>query len=76
VAEQALAFSTRAASTRPALVNGTAGVVASAHGRPVAVMGFTVRNGRITEIDILADPQRLRQLHPAVVPEPPIADGP
>jgi RNA polymerase sigma factor (sigma-70 family) len=76
VAEQALAFSRRAASTRPALVNGTAGVVATAHGRPVAVMGFTVRDGRITEIDILADPQRLRRLHRAVVPEPPIAAGP
>jgi RNA polymerase sigma-70 factor (ECF subfamily) len=25
-------------------------------------MGFTVRGGRIVEIDILADPDRLRQL--------------
>jgi RNA polymerase sigma-70 factor, ECF subfamily len=25
-------------------------------------MGFTVRRGRIVEIDILADPTRLRQL--------------
>jgi hypothetical protein len=51
-------------------------VVATAHGRPVAVLGFTVRDGRITEIDILADAQRLWRLHPAVVPEPPIATGP
>jgi hypothetical protein len=31
-------------------------------GRPYSVMGFTVRGGKIVEIDILADPARLRQL--------------
>jgi hypothetical protein len=31
-------------------------------GRPMAVMGFTVSGGKIVEIDILADPARLRQL--------------
>jgi RNA polymerase sigma factor (sigma-70 family) len=67
-AEQAIAFSPRAASARPALVNGTAGVVATAHGRVVAVMAFAIRDGRITEIDILADPQRLRRLYPAALP--------
>jgi RNA polymerase sigma-70 factor, ECF subfamily len=62
VAEQALTFSRLSRFARPALVNGAAGVV-TAHGRkPYAVMGFTVRRGRIVEIDILADPARLRQL--------------
>src|ERR671911_46371 len=42
VAEQALAFAQRARSVRPALVNGTAGVVADTGGRLLAVMGFTV----------------------------------
>ena len=36
-------------------------------GRPFAVMGFTVRGGKIVEIDILADPARLRQFYLAVL---------
>jgi RNA polymerase sigma-70 factor, ECF subfamily len=43
-------------------VNGAAGVVADTGGRLLAVMGFTVSGGRIMEIDILADPARLRRL--------------
>jgi RNA polymerase sigma-70 factor (ECF subfamily) len=31
-------------------------------GRPFAVMGFTVTHEKIVEIDILADPARLRRL--------------
>jgi ketosteroid isomerase-like protein len=61
VAKQALIFAQRARSVRPALVNGTAGVVADTGGRLLAVMGFTVRGGKIVEIDILADPARLRR---------------
>jgi hypothetical protein len=69
-AEQALTFSTFAPSARarPALVNGAAGVVSwSADGRPLSVMGFTVRHGKIVEIDILADPARLSQLDLALL---------
>jgi RNA polymerase sigma-70 factor, ECF subfamily len=62
VAEQALAFAHRAPYGRPALVNGAAGVVVAAGRRLIAVMGFTVTDGKITEIDILADPERLRHL--------------
>jgi RNA polymerase sigma factor (sigma-70 family) len=70
VAAQALTFSkfARSAHARPALVNGAAGVVSwSADGRPLSVMGFTVRHGKIVEIDILADPARLRQLDLALL---------
>lgn len=45
-----------------ALVNGGIGVVASIEGAPLAVLGFTVVDGRITEIDILNDPVRLAAL--------------
>jgi RNA polymerase sigma factor (sigma-70 family) len=62
VAEQALSFSWLAQYARPALVNGTAGLVVATRERPYSVMGFTVRGGRIVEIDILADPARLGQL--------------
>jgi RNA polymerase sigma factor (sigma-70 family) len=67
VAEQALSFSELARFARPALVNGTAGIVVAPHGRPVSVLGFTVAGGRIVEIDILADPERLRRLDLAVL---------
>ena len=47
---------------RPALVNGAAGRVTLRDGEVFAVTGFTVRNRRIVEMDILADPERLREL--------------
>jgi RNA polymerase sigma factor (sigma-70 family) len=65
-AAQALAFAQRARLARPALVNGAAGLVVAADGRALSVMGFTVAGGRIVEIDILADPERLRRLDLAV----------
>jgi RNA polymerase sigma factor (sigma-70 family) len=70
VAEQALTFSkfARSARTRPALVNGAAGVVSwSPEGQLFSVTGFTIRHGKIVEIDILADPERLRQLDLALL---------
>jgi RNA polymerase sigma factor (sigma-70 family) len=67
VAGQALTFSQFAPFARPALVNGAAGVVVAPRGRPFSVMGFTVRGGKIVEIDILADPARLRRLDLAVL---------
>jgi RNA polymerase sigma-70 factor, ECF subfamily len=66
-AEEALAFSRRARWARPALVNGAAGLVVVSHDRPLSVMGFTVTRGRIVEIDILADPERLHRLDLAVL---------
>jgi RNA polymerase sigma factor (sigma-70 family) len=63
VAEQVITFgSSGAPSARPALVNGAAGVVVAPRGRPVAVIGFTVARGKIVEIDVLADHDRLREL--------------
>ena len=63
VAGSALRFAQLSAFVRPALVNGTAGVVVAPQGRPFSVMAFTVRDGRIIEINSLADPNRLRQLN-------------
>jgi hypothetical protein len=59
VAEQ---FSGRARVTRPAIVNGSPGVVWAPGGRPRVAFGFTVRGGRIVAIDLLADPERLREV--------------
>ncbi len=67
VAKQALTFSRLAEFAQPALVNGAPGIVAAPGGQPFAVIGFTVRRGKIVEIDIFADPARLRRLDLAVL---------
>src|SRR5687767_3454937 len=58
VAGQATAGANPHAVLHPALVNGAAGVVITIKGRPFAIMGFTVADGRIVEIDVLADKDR------------------
>jgi RNA polymerase sigma-70 factor (ECF subfamily) len=47
---------------RPALVNRAAGVVVTMGGQPMTVMGFTVAEGKIVEIDAIADPERVRRI--------------
>jgi RNA polymerase sigma-70 factor (ECF subfamily) len=47
---------------RPVLVNGAAGAVVAPRGRVFSVMAFTVANGRIAQIDVLLDPERLERL--------------
>jgi RNA polymerase sigma-70 factor (ECF subfamily) len=47
---------------RPAIVNGNAGVIVVPREQPVAVVGFIVAEGRIAEIDVIADPAKLRRL--------------
>jgi RNA polymerase sigma factor (sigma-70 family) len=67
VVKQARVFAGRAPFAQPVLVNGTAGFVVTPGGRPVALAGFTVRGGKIVEIDILTDPERLRELDLSVL---------
>jgi RNA polymerase sigma-70 factor (ECF subfamily) len=67
VARQALMGALPAAHLHAALVNGAAGVVITVGGRPYAVMGFTVSEGKIIEIDAIADPERVRRIAAAVL---------
>jgi RNA polymerase sigma factor (sigma-70 family) len=62
VAGQALFYSRLGLVMRPALVNGAAGAVAILDGQPFSVGAITVRGGKIVEMDLLADPERLRLL--------------
>jgi RNA polymerase sigma factor (sigma-70 family) len=62
VARGALSFSRLGLIRLPVLVNGAAGLVCMLEGKPFSVMAFTVRGGKIAEIDILRDPERLSQL--------------
>ena len=62
VAERAFTYARLSPFVRPALVNGAAGVVVAPRGRPFSVMGFTIRRGKIVEIDALSDPARLDRI--------------
>ncbi|MFC8343103.1 RNA polymerase sigma factor SigJ [Streptomyces sp. NPDC057280] len=62
VAEQAMLFRQFAQYAELALVNGAIGVFNAQEGRLLSVMGVTVVDGRITELHILADPERLARL--------------
>jgi RNA polymerase sigma factor (sigma-70 family) len=57
----------RARAARPALVDGAVGIVVSPRGGLLMVLDFTVRRGKIVEIDAIADPERLRQLELTVL---------
>jgi RNA polymerase sigma factor (sigma-70 family) len=60
-------FSGRARSAQPALVEGAAGAAWAPGGQPRVVFGFTITRGKIVAIDLVADPERLRQLDVAVL---------
>ncbi len=62
VAHEAVARAGFGPPVRPAVVNGVAGAVIGLPGRPFAVVGFTVWNGRITEVDFVLDREKLTRL--------------
>jgi RNA polymerase sigma-70 factor (ECF subfamily) len=68
-ARQAVQFSRAAqGAVVPALIDGEMGLALAPGGRVLRVLRFTIDGGRITEIDIVADPARLQQLEVTVAP--------
>jgi RNA polymerase sigma factor (sigma-70 family) len=67
VAEETRGNARRARFAQVALVNGAVGLIVGPRGRLVVAIGLTIKGGKITEIDVIADPQRLRQLDLAVL---------
>ncbi|MBF6044899.1 sigma-70 family RNA polymerase sigma factor [Streptomyces sp. NRRL B-1677] len=69
VAAQATTWGKLSPFVRPALVNGTAGVVVVPRNwkQPVSVMAFTVVAGKIVAIEVLADPERLGRVDLSVL---------
>jgi RNA polymerase sigma factor (sigma-70 family) len=67
VAANARAFSANARYAEPALVDGAVGIVVAPGGRLALVLRFGVAGGKITAIDIEADPSRLQRLELAVL---------
>jgi RNA polymerase sigma factor (sigma-70 family) len=63
VADQAATFSRLGLSNQVVLVNGQVGILSRRpDGRLFSVIGFTIARGRIVEMNILADPERLSRL--------------
>ncbi len=67
VATQASLYSRVGLTVHRALVNGTVGFVSTRDGRPFSVGAATIIGGRIVEIDILADPERVAKLDLSVL---------
>ena len=62
VAENTRAGYLGAAQLRPVLINGAAGILVLRRGRPVTLMAFTISDGRIAELNIFGDHDRVRGL--------------
>jgi RNA polymerase sigma-70 factor (ECF subfamily) len=67
VLEQALNFVERARLAQLVLVNGGIGVVVAPRGRLLLAGTLKIEDGRIVEIELIADPNSLRQLAIAVI---------
>ena len=67
VARQAALWSQVELTMHPALVNGAAGAVVTRNGAVFAIASVIVRNGKIAEMDFLADPERLARLDLSVL---------
>jgi RNA polymerase sigma factor (sigma-70 family) len=69
-ARQALTTARGARFARVALVNGTVGVVIAPRGKLFRVLSFAFADGKIAQIDVVADPARLSELDLAVLETP------
>jgi RNA polymerase sigma factor (sigma-70 family) len=59
----------RAVAARPALINGSVGIVVAPRGKLLFVICLKFKEGKIAEFDVIAEPERLRQLDLAVLGE-------
>lgn len=66
-AQGAVAFSQMARFAQAALVDGSVGIVFAPDGKLSRVLRFTITNGKIAQADIIAEPERLRELDLAVL---------
>jgi RNA polymerase sigma-70 factor (ECF subfamily) len=69
VAGQALMWARVDLTMRRVLVNGAAGIVTFLDGKPFSVAAVSIRNGKIVEMDFLADPERIAKLDLAELAE-------
>ena len=67
VAERAFPFTRIAQLTLPALINGAAGVVTAADGRPITLVAFTITGAKIVAIDLIDDPRHIAEADLAIL---------
>jgi RNA polymerase sigma factor, sigma-70 family len=58
----------RAKAAQVVFVNGSIGVIAAPRGKLLYVLQFTIRNGRISEVELISDSARIRQLDLSIFP--------
>nr|WP_315971412.1 hypothetical protein [Paenibacillus sp. N3.4] len=56
----------RAQAAQSAIIDGSVGVIAAPRGRLLYVLKFTIKSGKIAEVDLISDPTRIRQLDMSV----------
>jgi RNA polymerase sigma-70 factor (ECF subfamily) len=66
-ARGAIAAARGARAAQLALIDGTVGLVVAPKGRLFRVLRFAFANGKITEVEVIGDPERLRQLDLAIL---------
>jgi RNA polymerase sigma-70 factor (ECF subfamily) len=69
VVKEVLTHTRLARFARPALVNGSVGIVVAPRARLRIVIRCTVRKGKITAMEVIADPSHFRKLNLGVLPE-------
>jgi RNA polymerase sigma-70 factor, ECF subfamily len=67
VAGRAFPFTRIAQVTLPALINGAAGLVTAADGRPITLVAFTITGAKIVAIDLIDDPRRIAEADLAIL---------
>lgn len=68
-AKGAVAYSRLVGAVQPALVNGTPGLVFAPGGRLARVLTFKIVGEKIVEFEVIANPERLKQLNLSVLDE-------
>ena len=66
-AKEAVGFSHGARFATPVLVDGEVGLVVAPRGRLFRVLRFTMRDGKIAQIDVVGESERLQELDLAVL---------
>jgi RNA polymerase sigma-70 factor (ECF subfamily) len=67
VAGRAFPFTRIAQVTLPVLINGAAGVITAANGRPITLVAFTVTGAKIAAIDLIDNPRRIAEVDLAIL---------
>src|SRR6516225_3959707 len=67
VAARAFPFTRIAQVTLPARINGAAGVVTAADGRPITLVRFTITGAKVVAIDLIDDPRRIADADLAIL---------